>query len=669
MTLERKNGAHQNHGFSGQSSEPMRGFASTQAENNAGTSAFDAAAAAQRAQMEADNRKDFKSIFSQNTGGPLSRQTGAARLLDLYERTAKVLKTADGAPIILNAFKLDHQQYGVFLSSVVIAGRDRNNPEHVFVYTLLLDHDTPIEPEIRNQNGYKTVIPVVSGTAWDSKYAEVVQKMVANTLDVDPKNVLTFSACVVPKDLDISTNPNDPAAVNQNLNDLLYNAVYAINTKIQDAQGQQTFVLTSTSPNEVMTIEPRFSRNLVKDLAGREKRADIELTFSLKQQNAKSTSLNGKDTVSRIFGRMSGYIDFVSVVSENQQTGWGSANQVMQKFSPMFVVTSMFTEQAGTLQGQLAMLMAIATMANNDEWVNSLYERHLASKRAQEPIDIGEIGALNIEVNLPIYRPADAQGINTSFGPIVDTRIDGFDRAKYIQLVQQLCRQDMFIALDAPNVGAESWYMDIFRASAYNNEVGLIYQNRIWKGLQDLTNNRFGVNFQNVSNNGHLWLNEPISIHNGYYVNMAGDRRDIRDIDTLAIGNVIGPSDPTACARWAATFAPGVDTERALTERKDMIEQVCGGTHNVVYTGYSTRLLLNPAVIKALLMCASEVGFNMRFVSAYQNLGGFGQHAFNFQGATGLSSMNVQSSFRGSFGHGQAGNTVQANNFVSGLRI
>ena len=206
-----------------------------------------------------------------------------------------------------------------------------------------------------------------------------------------------------------------------------------------------------------------------------------------------------------------------------------------------------------------------------------------------------------------------------------------FDRNNYINLVQRLCRQDMYIAIDAPNVGAESWATDLLRASAMNTEYGRWAQEKIWTALQELTDGRFAVNFQNISRNAQLWLADPIMIHNGYYVNrQSGERRDIRDIDQLAINNFIGSQDPTACARWAATFMPGVDQERALTERKEMIELVCGGSNNVVYTDYSTRLMLNPALVKALLMCAGDASFNLRFVSAYNSgFGNFGNHSFS----------------------------------------
>jgi hypothetical protein len=394
----------------------------------------------------------------------------------------------------------------------------------------------------------------------------------------------------------------------------------------------------------------------------------VKLTFSLKRQNTKSSSLNGSADVDNVFGNLAGYIDFISVATEGQvNSGWGTTTQVVQKFSPLFVVTSMFTEEAGSLPAHLAMLLATATMANGDEWVNSIYERHQASKRSGESIDIGEIGGLNMEVNLPQYRPQDAQGINTAFGPIVDTRIADFDRNKYIALVQQLCRQDMFIAIDAPNVGAESWYTDAFRASASNTDYGREMANKIFNSLLELTDGRFAVAFQSITKNTKLWLTEPTVIHNGYYVNHNGERRDVRDIDTLAIANILGPNDPTASSRWAATFMPGVDQERALTDRKEMIEQVCGGSHNVVYTGYSTRLLLNPAVIKAMLMCAADVGFNMRFVSAYnQGVSGFGNTGFNFDGAAGLSSSSVGSTFRGNMGNGNQGNVLNSNNYFSG---
>ena len=660
MSIDRKN---QVTGFGPTAAAaPLTGFSSAAPTAEA---AFQSTTDAFRETLKtgADN---FVNIFAQNTSGPLGRQGGTVRLNDLWQRASKVVNEVVSPDIKLTIVKLDHQEHSLYVPAIILVGRNLNVPDgKVFAYSMLLEQEQTAEPEVRSQNGYKIVIPVVTGTAWDSKYAEAVKNHVANTIGVKPELVIAFSACVVPKDLDFGTNEQN--SVNPNLTNLLANAGFAVNTKLTEERGLPIFRLQGSAPNEVMVVEPKFSRNLKKNLVGREMRADIELTFSLKQQQQKNHSLNGGENASRVFGTMTGYIDFLSVINENQPGAWGNQAQVVNKSSPLFVITSMFTAQAGSIHGQLTMLMSAATMAANDEWVNSLYERHLASKRSGEALDIGEVGGLNIETNLPIYRPKDATGLNSAFGPIIDTRVADFDRARYISLVQQLCHQDMFIAIDAPNVGAESWYTDLFRASSMNNEIGRWSTQRIFQALQELTNNSFAVHFQALTRNTQLWISDPVTIHNGYYISRNGnERRDIRDIDQLAINNCLGSTDPLACARWASTFMPGVDQERALTERKEMIEMICGGSNNVVYTGYSTRLFLNPAVIKAMMMCAAEAKFNMRFASAYQTgFGNFNNHAFNFGGASGLNSTNVGSTFRGGFSGGNQGIVMNSSNFFS----
>lgn len=663
MAIERNSN---DNGFTGANNgAPLKGFGKTAEE------AFNQKVEQKQSTIDQGTTSVLRSIFSQNTSGPISRQSGTVRLNEIMTRASKALKDAESSEVTLTAHKLDNQVHNVFVPAILIAGRNKTNPDVAYVYTLILEREDVIDPEIRTiDGGFKAVIPVVTGTAWDKRYSDVVKTIIGTAFNMTHENIKILPAAVLAKDVDVVV-PTDQFALTAGLSDALFNACFAINTRMQEDKGLTRFVLAKTAENEIMTVEPRFSRSLVKDKVGREKRADIELTFGLKEHSQKSTSLNGGSHNQRKFGTVTGYIDFIPVMVEGQvRTGWGTQVQAMQKFSPLFVVTSMFTEEAGTLHAHLAMLMSIATLANNDEWVYSMYERHQESKRSGEKIDIGEIGALNMEVNLPQYRPQDAQGINTSFGPIVDTRVADLDKAKYIQLVQQLCNQEMFIAIDAPNVGAESWYTDVFRASAVNDELGRSMADRIFRALQDLTQDRFAAAFQSITKNTKLWLTDPINIHNGYYVkhtNKGSERRDIRDVDTLTIANILGPNDPTACARWGATFMPGVTAARALTERKEMLEAVCGGPNNIAYTGYSTRLMLNPAVIKALLMCAADVSFNMRFVSTYsQGVGGFGNHGFNFGGAAGLSSSNVSSTFRGGFNDGTNGNVLNANNSFFG---
>jgi hypothetical protein len=663
MSYERKNTGN-NSGFTGgvapQPSAPLAGFSNSQQQ-------FEQEAAAQKAAREGQAINSLQSIFHQVTAGPLSRQQGALRLIDMHERAKAILKGIENNPILtLTAHKLDNMQHSVFIPAVVIVGRDKANPDVAYAYTMMLEREEPMEPEVRTNQGFKTIIPVVSGNAWDGKYYDVVRKFVAKELNIDEKNVDPFSATVIGAhtELGVSGDYSKSTAV---MNDMLFNATFAINTKIQETKGLPGYALTASSQNEVMTVESRFSRGLATDLVGRDKRADIDLTFSVKQHNPKSQSLNGQDGVAKVFGRMNGYIDFIGVTQENQATNWGGnlgQQQIVQRFNPLFVITSMFTDQAGTIEAQMAMLMAAATMAQGDEWVNSLYERHLASKRAGEKIDIGEIGGLNIEANLPQFRNPDAVGLNSSFGPVIDTRVGDFGRDQYINLIQQLCKQDLYLAIDCPNVGAESWYTDTFRSSAMKNQTGAIMADKIFKACNTLTGDRFATVFAGASRNTNLWLIEPIVIHNGYYHTPEGQRRDIRDIDTLAVANVLGSQDPTAMGRWAATFVPGVDTERALTVRKELIEQVAGGANNVVYTGYSTRLFLNPAVIKALLECARQIGFSLRFLSPYQNtLGAFQNTGLNLQGAMGLNSSNISGTFTGANG---LSNVLTSNNYLGG---
>jgi hypothetical protein len=662
MAIHRRNeetGKNENvSGFTHQA-ETLTGF------NN---QAFEKEAQTQADKIQAEQSNSLHSIFAQNTSGPFSRQQGTARLVDMFDRASNMLKGLDERqPLQLTAIKADAQSLNLYLSSVVIVGRDRATPDTAYVYCLLLEREDTTEPEVRNNNGFKVVIPVVSGNAWDEQYQKTIARLVAQQTGLTEDGIRFIPPGVVGNNVPLHKE-NDTKANSTEMINMVYNAVFAINTRLKERTGISNYALSRTSANEVMTVEPKFSRGLVKDLLGREKRSDITLTFSLKQQNQKSQSLNGADMTSQMFGRMDGYIDFINVQSGNtQQNPWDNPNAVVNKKNPLFVITHMFTEQAGTVHAQLTMLMAAATMANRDEWVNSLYTRHQESKKSKEPIDIGEIGGLNIETNLPQYRSPDAQGLNAAFGPIIDTRVEDFDRNKYIQLVQQLCRQDMYVALDAPSVGAESWYTDRFRASAQNTDWGRSKANEIWQAAQDLTGDRFAKAFSNVSRSPSLWLAEPIVLHNGSYVNsQTNERRDIRDIDSLAIANVLGANDPTAPARWDATFEPGADVERALTIRKEMIELVCGGPQNVVYTGYTSRLILNPAVITALLQCATEIGFSMRFVSPFSQVNGaFGSSGFNFQGQGGLNSNNVHNSYNGG-NNNNMGNVLNTNNFFGG---
>ena len=626
-------------------------------QNRDAQNAFEQDAAQMRETASANTGNGLKNIFGMNTS-LISRQTGGARLIKLQEEVNKIIKESGIQRIKLDAVKIDAEKHNLYVSSLALVAREASSPSQAYVYIYMLDKEVQPAPVTKNQgNGVITVLPVVTGSAYDDTYSDEVCEGVAEQLNLRVEDVKIVSACVILRDFDLE-NANG-------IMDLVCNGSYAINTLLEEKHGNTHFTLANVAANEILSVDPSYGREQVVDAAGYSRRADIQLFFNVKTQDANVNTLNGKGQ-SRTFGSIGAFMDVIQVAgvgqAVQQSSGWGQTLQ-NPKFNPLFVVNTMRTDQAGSLAAQLTMLMTIGTMAQGDEWVNSFYERNRLSKRQNDAIDVGEIGALNIAVNLPQYRSEGSNGASAKYGPIINTRNSDVTRESYITLLQSMFNQDMYVALDCPTAGAESWYMDRFRFSSENTDVGRVYAAQIQAAADELTEGRFSRAWNAQGGAQSLWLCDPIMMHNGYYIDHNQKRRDIKDIDTLTIYNLLGKENPADCAEWAASMNPQMNQDVALTVRKKLIENVAGGSNHVVYTGYSARLMLNPLVISVLLQCAASMNFRIRFSSSYQqNVNGFNT-ALNLSGGAGLNSQNIGGAFQGAFTGGGAGNGMNSGTF------
>src|SRR5690606_27028199 len=112
-------------------------------------------------------------------------------------------------------------------------------------------------------------------------------------------------------------------------------------------------------------------------------------------------------------------------------------------------------------------------------------------------------------------------------------------------------------------------------------------------------------------------------IHLGYYTNADGEMRDIRDIDYLALLNMIGGKDIRTVEEVMDTFdRTDIPVEIRLDRRYRILKEVLGDS--MVIKGYATRITFDAKFIEALIAACESAGINVRSGNIAQEFGGLG---------------------------------------------
>ena len=218
-----------------------------------------------------------------------------------------------------------------------------------------------------------------------------------------------------------------------------------------------------------------------------------------------------------------------------------------------------------------------------------------------------DIGAIGIEANFE----NNPNGVGTR----IDTMSDSFKPEHLHKLIASTIKPGLIMSLDVPECGPETWYNDVFAAAAENNQKA---NAAIVDAAMTLTNGAFGRYFPTGA---QVAIDENNRIHMGHYSDANGVRKDIRDIDYLAVMNLVGEKDPQVIRDWSDTF---LRTNYPLPLRLSARKRIISGIFSdVVFTGFARRVTFTPEFINALEKACSEVGLMIRSVSSYADMGSY----------------------------------------------
>lgn len=461
----------------------------------------------------------------------------------------------------------------------------------VACHTLILeDSGEPIAPRVDSFNGVQFEIQRVAGDAYNEVYYATVMEIVGRAYP--NTRVISTDAQVVPRGF----NYEDAEAVRQLTLNAILPCYTAIETQRQDFQDMD---ITKLERDFSLNCRIAFNEQQKADYVGLPVRNDISITLSASSAQRTSVNpqqLNVQERTKQI-AHVGGFIDPVWAPEQQSQFVY-APNMPQPKFAARFVITNMENVTLTTISSQLLALCTSLVLRENNNWFPYFSPRPLGAGGRQ--VDIRDVGALNIEGNMS----NNASG----FDQYVDTKAASFTPQDLGRMLTMLFRPGMFFTLRVSEAGSDNWYNGVFKDAANGNPNAA---RAILEAADTLTGGLFGKIYQS---NENPVIQNVDRVHMGYYVAGDGSKRDIADIDYLAIMNLVGKNDPTVGAAWSDTFFKADQPlHLRLSARRKMIEAAI--QTDVHFTGFGRLVTFTNRFIDSLAKACAQAGLDIRTIN------------------------------------------------------
>jgi len=538
--------------------------------------------------------------------------TKLAKALDeSYEAVAK--------DHIITVVPIDrNNQIKLTFSVIAVVVQQAGRKDKAAFHTLILEGSTePLAPRFENIGGQNIEIMKVASDAYDDVLLNVVIDELRRQL---PKvELVNAGCCVVPNGF----NAEDTQLVYQ----LAANAFLASFTDLTQAgQGFVDLNLANAEKDSNLQVRPSFARGEVYDAVGLPIRSDVAVHLLAVQEvrHSDPSVNNGLDRQSLV-SSVSGFMDLIwdPVVNNNMYMMPGQQAVMSQKYLPRLVITHLDPIRLLTIPAQLLALVSAVLLREDNAWVGAFKPRAIIGKE----IDMHDIGGVGIEANL--------ENNPSGVGGRINTKSDSFRPENLGQLIGMTMKPGLVMSIDIPECGAQSWYNEVFSAAAGGN---VRANQAIINAANSLTNGTFAQFFPS---NGRVFIEDVNKVHLGYYVDRNGVKRDIRDVDYLAVANLVGEKDPGMIREWSDTF---LRTQYPLAQRLARRKQIISGlVTDPVFTGFARRVTFDHQFIEALVQACRSVGLTIRNTGSLMDTntferatGSFFGQAVMAGGATGI---------------------------------
>lgn len=572
---------------------------------------------------------------------PMGRNPQGEILSKLAKALTEAYDAAIGKDTIVTVLPIDrNNQIKLTFSLLVVVVQQAARRDVGSFHTLILEGSAdPLAPRFENLQGQNIEIMKVASDAYDGVLMDVVSTELNRQF---PKvTLLNAGCCVVPR----SFNVEDKTIVHQ----LASNTVIADFTELTvKTPGFADLNLANAEKDSSLQVRPTFSREEVYDATGLPIRSDAKVDLLAVQQvrGPEAQSVNtGLDRQSMV-STCSGFLDLIYDPVVPQNVMYMMPNQLQpttQKYQPRFIITNLDSIRLLTLPAQLLGLVSAVLLREDMSWAGAFRPKALTGK----DVDMHDIGGVGIEANLE----NNPQGVGTR----INTRTDSFRPEDLGRLIALTMKSGLALSMDIPECGAQSWYNEVFAAAAGGSE-------KAYKTIIDAANTLTNGNFaRHFASNDRIFMDLVERVHLGYYTDRAGVKRDIRDIDYLAVANLVGEKDPGMIREWSDTF---LRTQYPLHQRLARRKQIINGLlPDAEFTGFARRVTFDGKFIDALVLACRDCQLSIRNTGGYMDAGTIDRPTGSFfaQAVMGSQATGLFNRDMGYFG---SQNVQQGGNFM-----
>lgn len=521
---------------------------------------------------------------------PINRGLGSEAYNQMKEHLGEIFKQSNDS-VEIALIDLDNsEERALAFSGIVVAMRNKRTPGQGVAYHVLVLEATgeKLSPVYENIGNQQVEIHRATADALDNVMIDIAREKVKRTFGTGPWHFC--EGCVVPADFNVT----DRALVHK----LALNTAMALWSELQrHDKSFEDLNLAHITNDSQLAVTVNFSRNQITDAVNNPIRSDINVTLSSKKnnQNGARNSINNGDKEVRI-SDVSAYTELVwdPVQQQNSFNPYPMANPMQtQRYAARLILTNLSTSINYTSGSVLLALATSLSLRDENNWIQS-FRSNIVDRNT---VDMTDIGAINYEANL--------ENDPSGFGKRIDTKGDNFKLHDLGQLIGALVKPGLIVSLDCPENAPQTHYTSVFAAAAAGSQVA--YE-EIFGAANRLTNGSFGKRFAMGT---MMFVDTNNRIHNGYWTDKTGQRRDIRDIDHLAVCNLVGERSPEVIRRYSDTFLrTQIPLAIRLDQRKKLIQSLTNET--AVFTGFSQRVTFSAAFMEALAVGIREAGLQVR---------------------------------------------------------
>lgn len=469
----------------------------------------------------------------------------------------------------------------------------------VSVHTVMLEDTGALpEPQRITFGGVETVeVPTTAGDCHDKQYtrkvaARVHQHYGENIIIVDAGFSVIYNTVdetdrqAVTRVLTMATNATVGATKLESREDLIREGHTL--AKIFKDNGLNLTARVDTAPS------PRIGAN------GLRARRDMAVTTSVASA---STQNNMRQAGGRglMISEVSLFTTLEYTMPEVPQYNPLMTPQQMQMYTPTqryiprAVITDISTSGFPTLPSILLGISSATVIQEGVLWMENFRPK---SNRKSGDIDIRDIGAIGWDI--PELNADGERGK-------IDTTTKSFTTDDFHKLMAATVTPNVIYSIDIEEAGPLSWLMYVF----INASKGVASAKRsIIEACDSLTDNNFSRHFSPQSD---ILRSDGNRVMLGTYIDgQTNEVRDIRDIDYLAILNLVGQDAEIVADFERTQHDTGAnDLAARIALQRELLENLLGSSMQI--KGYAQRFTFHNDFIQALAVATREAGVAPRF--------------------------------------------------------